>query len=813
MITAELLSGFNRIAYEVMHYLLSVLWQSTILISAVGLLSFLLCRKNVKIRHGLLVGVMLIIPVLPLLSSLAGQSGVHRKEIAVLPAYSISPRQIIPPTTEPLRDKPQAQELLLSNTIIPAKAPAHEHISILDYPWLCVLLAYLVVAVYFLLKILSARVRIRHWIASGNAVIDEHTIDLFSGLKSQFRIMREVYIVESPCVTVPFTIRTFQPVILLPEGFAEQLSENELKATAIHELSHVKCNDALTATLISLIRTFFFFHPLIWIAAKQISYLAELVCDNAVMELSSDSASYAGLLSRIAENIPRRLPTEYAAGIIFSGSVFYRRMKVLLSEKGIQIQRLSRLALTGTAVGIFLSLAIALAVPLAEKGTQSMITISGKVIVDDKPVAGAKIFVFYQSERKFEQKSVTDKNGMFTVSISESLLTGERWNRLAIIARHDKYSFGWKYLTDEEKNDTISINLFKPETITGTIKDESGNPIKNADINVLHIGYSSGMDVFDTNLLFLGGKYNEFGTGTDQNGNFTLDMVPEGSTVALYCVAPGFAYVWKSPVTAGTEGIPIVLKPEGRIEGSVVSSLPDISVKNISIGAQGILYSWWGETTTDENGTYILKNLPEDYYNVFVLDDLPDCTAAAQESVKVGPGTTIKNVDLILIEGGFITGKIIDTETGQGFITDEHADVAIYGPSRPKSGAAVQTSKIQPDGSYKIRAAPGKNYIYKMQLGFPWTLEDIQGDNYHWVDVKNGETISEVNFYVKKDKEKKVTVKVTTPDGSPAKNILIQSLSEGGFIEFPSLGRTDKDGIVEINRFRVKMNKTIMAVD
>ena len=441
-----------------------------------------------------------------------------------------------------------------------------------------------------------------------------------------------------------------------------------------------------------------------------------------------------------------------------------------------------------------------------------MITISGKVIKDDKPVAGAKIFVFYQSEKKLEQKSVTDKDGTFTISIPESLLAEERWHRPAIIAQHDEYSFGWKYVSDEEKNDSISIKLNKSETITGTIKNESGQPIKNAEINIIHIGYSSGMDVFDTNLLFLGGKYNEFGTGTDQNGDFTLDMVPEGSTVALYCVAPGFAYVWKSPVTAGTEGIPIVLKPEGRIEGLVVSSLPDISVKNISIGVQGIVHSGWGEATTDENGTYILKNLPEDYYNVFVRDDMPGCTAAAQESVWIEPGKTVRNVDLTLVEGGFIAGKIIDTETNQAFRPDEHTDVAIYGPSRPKSGAAVQLTKIQPDGSYKIRVAPGNNYIY-LRLGPVSSSFKIQGEEHYWVDVKNGETISDINFYVQKNEEKSVTVQVVTPDGDPVQNIKIQSLSEGRVIEFPPLGATDKKGLRKINRSKVKMNKTIMAVD
>ena len=66
------------------------------------------------------------------------------------------------------------------------------------------------------------------------------------------------------------------------------------------------------------------------------------------------------------------------------------------------------------------------------------------------------------------------------------------------------------------------------------------------------------------------------------------------------------------------------------------------------------------------------------------------------------------------------------------------AHVGLHGPSRPKSGAAVDWAPIDEDGSFQIRASPGSNYVYVM--GFTKNF-DLPSAAWVKVEVADGETI------------------------------------------------------------------------
>jgi len=66
---------------------------------------------------------------------------------------------------------------------------------------------------------------------------------------------------------------------------------------------------------------------------------------------------------------------------------------------------------------------------------------------------------------------------------------------------------------------------------------------------------------------------------------------------------------------------------------------------------------------------------------------------------------------ILWVEGGFIAGKVIDTQTGKPVKSGESSDTAFYGSSRPRSGA-VESPHIQDDGPFRIRVARGENYLY-----------------------------------------------------------------------------------------------------
>ena len=234
--------------------------------------------------------------------------------------------------------------------------------SIRFYPWAAGMVVYAGVVLFLLSAILAGRLRVRRWILRGEAVIDDHTLAIFERVRERLGIRGEVTVLESGETSVPFAFRTLHPVVALPRGFAPRLTDTELTSVFAHELAHIRRRDPLTLTLVSLVRAVFFFQPLVWFASREAGYLAECACDSAALELTGEARSYAVLISRLAEELPKRtISPEYAAGLVFSRSVFLKRVEAILSENRNGIKRLTGLALAGTLAVATVSLAAALA--------------------------------------------------------------------------------------------------------------------------------------------------------------------------------------------------------------------------------------------------------------------------------------------------------------------------------------------------------------------------------------------------------------------------------------------------------------------
>jgi hypothetical protein len=140
---------------------------------------------------------------------------------------------------------------------------------------------------------------------------------------------------------------------------------------------------------------------------------------------------------------------------------------------------------------------------------------------------------------------------------------------------------------------------------------------------------------------------------------------------------------------------------------------------------------------TDNQGYYLLPDLPEGKYNIWA--ELDGFVVKALDSKSCGDETAVP--DLHLIRGGTISGRVIDAETGArveippplaGFI-------GLHGPSRPESGSGIAIAPIMDDGTFFIRAAPGKNYVYLTGIHAIENGRHVTIGT--WVDVAAGQMI------------------------------------------------------------------------
>jgi beta-lactamase regulating signal transducer with metallopeptidase domain len=96
---------------------------------------------------------------------------------------------------------------------------------------------------------------------------------------------------------VPAVDGVLHPHISLPEGIDRVLSEHELNAVLLHELTHAKRRDNLIRLVHELGACALWFHPLVWITGSRLSLYRELSCDESVIR----SARGEDLVSALAK--------------------------------------------------------------------------------------------------------------------------------------------------------------------------------------------------------------------------------------------------------------------------------------------------------------------------------------------------------------------------------------------------------------------------------------------------------------------------------------------------------------------------------
>lgn len=118
---------------------------------------------------------------------------------------------------------------------------------------------------------------------------------------SEYTHDRKLKILSSSHLKGPVCFGVFRPVIVLPRQMAENGSGRDLQMVLTHELAHIKRRDCWTNLFQRILESVFFFHPLVWLASRQLTQQREQICDNYVLANGTSADDYTMLLSRIGE--------------------------------------------------------------------------------------------------------------------------------------------------------------------------------------------------------------------------------------------------------------------------------------------------------------------------------------------------------------------------------------------------------------------------------------------------------------------------------------------------------------------------------
>jgi uncharacterized protein (TIGR03435 family) len=100
------------------------------------------------------------------------------------------------------------------------------------------------------------------------------------------------------------TYGSLRPTLVLPID-AETWSDEELRRALVHELEHIRRADWLTQCMVRVLCAVYWFHPLVWIARRELVLEAERACDDAVLRYS-EASEYADQLVDLAKRLSTR---------------------------------------------------------------------------------------------------------------------------------------------------------------------------------------------------------------------------------------------------------------------------------------------------------------------------------------------------------------------------------------------------------------------------------------------------------------------------------------------------------------------------
>src|SRR6185312_14812189 len=136
-------------------------------------------------------------------------------------------------------------------------------------------------------------------------VISRHLLGLIQDLSAHLSLNRSVRLLSAPSA-MPMTWGVIRPRLLVPEEI-ESWPLARQRSVLLHELGHVKRRDCQSEWVARLACALYWFHPLAWLALRNLLADRELACDDLVLTSDSSPCSYAESLLAVSRsaNQPR----------------------------------------------------------------------------------------------------------------------------------------------------------------------------------------------------------------------------------------------------------------------------------------------------------------------------------------------------------------------------------------------------------------------------------------------------------------------------------------------------------------------------
>jgi bla regulator protein blaR1 len=280
---------------------LSLIAKTTVVTAFAIVAGWLARRRRAAVRHLILVGAFAVLALLPAAT-------------AVMPAVPVPVRlPAMPATGDTARATPLSRTVEAAVFVAggPSESrassrtwltgltgPALSAVTLLPAVWLAGVICCLVPVGLGLWQIRRVR---RHGLSWHEAQATTNDLARHAGFR------RPVDVMVHEAIAGPMTCGVVRPAIVFPPD-ARRWHEADVRRALTHELEHVRRRDWITLCLARVMCAAYWFHPLVWIANRQLCVNAERACDDAVLLRDSHALGYADQLVTMAERSLAQTP-------------------------------------------------------------------------------------------------------------------------------------------------------------------------------------------------------------------------------------------------------------------------------------------------------------------------------------------------------------------------------------------------------------------------------------------------------------------------------------------------------------------------
>jgi TonB family protein len=325
--------------------------------------SFFLRRRSAALRHWVLAAGVASAAAVPLLTAVVPAWPLPFATPTAFTVYE-DPFQDAVTTGAPRAPRAQTGGVVQTPAAVSTSRGRLDLATMLQLGWLAGTIVALMILLTGLLRLA--------WVAThARRITDGRWFDLAQEIARGYGLRRPVVLLQSRHPSLLVTWGLARPKVILPSA-ADAWSDERARVVLSHELAHIRRADWIVQLSAELLRAFYWFNPLLWVACRRLRLESEHACDDEVMSRGVDGTDYATHLIELARALNQRRHQFFPAPAMARPSSLERRVRAMLTRS------LDRKSISvGTRAAILVLLfAITAVVAAAQSG---FVTLTGTI--------------------------------------------------------------------------------------------------------------------------------------------------------------------------------------------------------------------------------------------------------------------------------------------------------------------------------------------------------------------------------------------------------------------------------------------------